>query len=51
MPRQWDDWRCYRCNRWRPAAEKRTPHTTPAGIVVSVCERCAAEKAAEKGPA
>lgn len=44
MGRQWDDWRCYRCNRWRPESEKRTSHITPAGIVVSVCERCAAQK-------
>ena len=45
MSRQWDDWRCYRCNRWRPASEKHEPHTTPAGIILSVCEACAKVRA------
>lgn len=47
MPRRWDDWRCYRCNRWWPAEEKRTPHTTPSGLVVSVCTQCAKEAGAK----
>lgn len=42
---QWDDWRCYRCNKWQPSHAPRTNHTTPVGITVSVCAECAKKDA------
>ncbi len=38
---QWDDWRCYRCNRRQPADGKRYDHLTPAGYTFAVCVACA----------
>ena len=40
MGRQWDDWRCYRCGKWRAARMARRMLTTPSGMSVAVCALC-----------
>jgi hypothetical protein len=37
---QWNDWRCYRCNKWYPAEAERVSVVTPAGWPVAVCAGC-----------
>jgi hypothetical protein len=50
MGRQWDDWKCYRCNQWRPSAEERIDHYAPSGYVLAVCRLCVEQARTDKLP-
>lgn len=40
--RQWNDWRCYRCGRWQPAAAgvKRTIDSPIGTLTIRTCDGC-----------
>lgn len=49
MPPKWDDWKCYRCNKWQRREDALFPHTTPSGFIVSLCLSCAEKKRRAEG--